>query len=136
MKTRFFLAVFAAAALLMCAGGPAFAQDHHEHHWDAKHPAFDDHEHTVVNGWWGNHHDHPVIGFRAEDRLPEGWAPRLRVGFVLDAGWRHRMHPLPADLYAELPPPPPHFAYYVIGGNVILVDRRDWHVADVISINL
>jgi hypothetical protein len=46
------------------------------------------------------------------------------------------MHPLPADLYAELPPPPPHFAYYVIGGNVILVDRRDWHVADVISINL
>lgn len=135
MKTRWVLTLIAAMAVL-CASGAAFAQEKHEHHWDEHHPMFDEHEHTVVNGWWTGHHDHPVIGFRMEDRLPEGWGPKLRVGFVLDTGWRHRLHPLPADLYAELPPPPPHFAYYVVGGNVILVDKRDWHVADVISINL
>lgn len=141
MKTRWLLAM-GAAALLVVAGGAAFGQDrhdrddHHEHHWDARHPAFDDHEHETVRVWWGAHQAHPVVGFRVQDRLPAGWEPRLQVGFVLDTGWRRRLHPLPPDLYRQFPPPPPHFTYYVIGGHVVLVDRRDWRVVDVIHVEL
>jgi len=135
MTKRFLIAVVA-LAFAVCVGGAAYAQDHHEHHWDKDHPMFDDHEHVVVNGWWEHHHDHPVIGFRVEDRLPAEFEAQLRPGFVLSLDWRHRwMHPIPADLNGELPPPPPHYRYYVIGGHICLVDQRDWHVADVININ-
>jgi hypothetical protein len=134
MKSRW-LAAILAVVFATFVSSAAFAQ-RHEHHWDERHPVFDDHEHEVVNTWWVGHHEHPVVGFRVEDRLPADWEPRLQVGFVLDTGWRHRMRPLPGDLVAELPPPPPHYAYYVIGAHVVLVDKRDWHVADVININL
>ena len=141
MKTRRFLAAFVAVAMLMFVGGNAFAQDrdrdeHHEHHWDREHPAFDDHERVIVNGWWGDHRAHPVVGFRVEDRLPRDWEPRLQVGLVFDAGWRARMHDVPPDLYRRLPPPPPHFRYYVVGGHVVLIDQRNWRVADVIHIEI
>jgi hypothetical protein len=141
MKTRWFLAAFVAAAMLMFAGGPTFAQDRHdrddhEHHWDRDHPRFDDHERVIVNGWWGERHERPIVGFRVEDRLPRDWEPRLQVGLVFDGGWRARLHPVPDELYRRLPPPPPHFTYYVVGGHVVLVDRRNWRVADVIHIEL
>jgi hypothetical protein len=135
-KTRWFLAAFVAAAMLMFVGGNAFAQERHDHNWDREHPAFDDHEHVVVNGWWGEHRTHPGIGFRVEDRLPADWVPRLQAGLVFDAGWRARLHPVPVDLYRRLPPPPPHFTYYVVGGHVVLVDRRNWRVADVIRVEI
>jgi hypothetical protein len=135
MKSRW-IASACAAALLILGSSAAYAQERHEHKWDRDHPVFDDHEREVVRGWWGGHRDHPLIGFRVEDRLPADWEPRLQVGFVLDTGWRHRLHPVPVDLYGELPPPPPHFHYYVLGGHIVLVDQRDWHVADVINIDL
>ena len=135
-KTRWFLAAFVAAAMLMFVGGNTFAQERHDHQWDREHPAFDEHERGVVNGWWGEHRAHPVVGFRVEDRLPRDWEPRLQVGFVLDRDWQRRSHPVPVELLRRLPPPPPHFTYYVIGGHVCLVDRRNWRVADVIHIEL
>lgn len=135
MKRRLLVAL-CAVAMIAFVGAAAYAQDHHEHHWDKDHPMFDDHEHVVVNGWWAAHRDHPVIGFRVEDRLPAAWESQLRVGFVLGPDWRRRWHPVPADLYAQLPPPPRFYEYHVLGGHVVLVDRRNWHVADVININL
>jgi hypothetical protein len=134
MKKSWYLAAIA-AALMICVGGAAYAQERHEHHWDNDHPRFDDHEHVVVNSWWAGHRDHPPVGFRVVDRLPEGWDARLQVGFVLDSGWRARLHPVPHDLLITLPPPPPHYAYWVVGGHVVLVDGG-WHVADVIHIEL
>ena len=155
MKTRWWMAVCVAALFVLFNGSALYAQDnhnhdqdhrdqdhhdqdhhdqdHHEHHWDAHHPQFDDHEREVGRDWWEHHRDHPVIGFRVEDRLPPDWEPRLQAGFVFDRGWRARCHPVPPDLYAELPPPPRYYRYYVIGGHVVLVDRH-WRVADVINI--
>ena len=139
MKSRW-LAVALAASVLTFFSGAAIAQEHHEqtkheHKWDKDHPAFDDHEHEVVRGWWSNHRDHPPVGFRDGDRLPGGWDARLQAGFELDSDWRHRLQPVPADLYADLPVPPEHFKYYVLGGHIVLVDERNWHVADVINID-
>jgi Ni/Co efflux regulator RcnB len=142
MMTRRLLTVFVGAAFLTFAAQAAIAQERHEqeerheHHWDRDHPRFDDHERFEVDRWWRERHEHPIIGFRVEDRYPREWEPRLQVGFVLDRDWRRRMHPIPIELYRRLPPPPPYYRYYVIGGHVCLVDRRDWRVADVIHIEL
>jgi hypothetical protein len=114
--------------------GHAYGHENHEHHWDSHHPQFDYHEREVGHDWWEHHRDYRGEGFRDEDRLPRDWEPRLRAGFVFDRDWRARCYPVPADLYAELPPPPRYYRYYVIGGNVVLVDRG-WRVADVIDIN-
>jgi hypothetical protein len=162
MKTRWWMAVCVAALYVLFAGsvvvaqghehdnghgdehhdqghdhdnghGHAYGHENHEHHWDPHHPRFDDHEREVSRDWWADHRDHPVVGFRVEDRLPTAWEPRLQVGFVFNRDWRARCHPVPPDLYAELPPPPRYYRYYVIGGNVVLVDRG-WRVADVINI--
>jgi Ni/Co efflux regulator RcnB len=135
MKATWLLALVATALFAVFSGGVARAQEEHVHHWDEHNPRFDEHDHQAVNDWWARHHDHPVVGFRAEDRLPADWLPRLQIGFVLTPDWRAHCHPVPPDLLAELPPPPPHYRYYVIGGNIILVDH-DWRVADVISIHL
>jgi hypothetical protein len=136
MKSRWVATAFA-AALLIFASGAAFAQsqERHEHKWDKDHPVFDDHEREVVRGWWSSHRDHPVEGFRDGDRLPRDWDSRLQAGLVLDSDWRHRLREVPVDLSADLPVPPEHFKYYVLGGHIVLVDQRNWHVADVIKIN-
>ena len=138
MKSRW-IAVALAAALFTFVSGPAFAQgqpqERHEHKWDKDHPVFDDHEHEVVRAWWNSHRDRPVEGFRSGDRLPGDWDSRLQAGLVLDSDWRHRLHEVPPDLASDLPVPPEHFKYYVLGGHIVLVDQRNWHVADVIKID-
>src|SRR5579862_5610279 len=135
MKARWLLAMCATAAFAMTTGGALMAQDRdhdrHDHHWDNRDPKFDDHEREATRRWYEAHHEHPVIGFREEDRLPREWEPRLQVGFVFDSDWRRRAHPVPVELYRELPPPPRHYRYYVVGGHVVLVDSH-WRVADVI----
>ena len=137
MKVRWWMAACATALFAMFSGSAARAQEgeHHDHHWDEHNPRFDDHEREATRMWYEHHRDHPVVGFRVEDRLPADWEPRLQVGFVFNADWRRRAHPVPADLIAELPPPPRYYHYYVVGGHVVLVDSH-WRVADVININL
>ena len=108
--------------------------EHHEHHWDKDHPRFDDHEHEAVRGWYSDHRDRHVEGFRDEDRLPREWEPRLQAGFVFDQDWRRRCYAVPSDLLVQLPPPPRHYRYYAIGGHVVLVDRN-WRVADVLRVD-
>lgn len=140
MKVRWMMA---ACAALLFAGfsGTAVraqeqrAQDQQHRQMDAKNPKFDEHDRQAANNWYSSHKVHPVAGFRSEDRLPAGWEGKLAVGFTLDTDWRQRLHPVPADLMAELAAPPAGYRYYVIGGHVVLVDR-DWRVVDVININL
>jgi Ni/Co efflux regulator RcnB len=139
MKVRWCVAICAAALVATFNISTVHAQDrheeqeHHEHHWDEHHPQFDDHERVVVHDWYGTHRDRRIVGFREEDRLPEGWGPRLQVGFVFDHDWRRRCYPVPADLLVQLPPPPRHYHYYAIDGRVVLVDPG-WRVADVLSV--
>lgn len=139
MKLRWLMAA-CATVLFASLGGIAVkaqerAQEQHQHQWDRNNPKFDDHEHQVVDDWYKGHREHPVVGFRAEDRLPGNLESSLVAGFVLDADWRKRCHPVPADLMGELPPPPPGYRYYVVGGHIVLVDGG-WRVADVINISL
>lgn len=138
MKLRWLMAACATVLFASLGGSVARAQDHAQdqhRQMDAKSPKFDDHDRQAANDWYTGHKDHPVAGFRAEDRLPADWDSKLAAGFVLDADWRKRVHPVPADLLSELAAPPPGYRYCVVGGHVVLVDGS-WRVVDVININL
>jgi hypothetical protein len=55
----------------------------------------------------------------------------LVVNGTLPPGLRRKMQPCPHELEVMLPPPPPNYAHVVIGGNLVLVNRVSFQVADV-----
>jgi hypothetical protein len=44
------------------------------------------------------------------------------------------MQPCPPDLERMLPPPPPNYAHFVIGGNLVLLNRANFQIADIFHI--
>lgn len=98
-------------------------------------PRFQEKDREAARNWYNGHRDHPPEGFRASDRLDRDAESHLRVGVVIDNDIRHRVHPVPADLLATLAPPPAGYRYVVIGGHIVLIDN-EWHVHDIININL
>lgn len=137
MKSRWVLTILA-AALIIFVGSAAFSQDKNndDKHWDKDHPTFNAHEHEVVQSWWADHHDHPGAGFRAEDRLPPDLESLLKPGFMLPETWHSRLHIISPSLGFHMRRPPAPYFVYVIGGHIVLVNHSDWHVADVINLNL
>jgi hypothetical protein len=95
---------------------------------------FNDHDRQAAGDWQKQHQAHPVIGFRAQDRLSADFEGLLTVGSILDVKLRSREHPVPADLRRELSPAPRNCRYVVIGGHVVLLDNRN-HVLDVIHLH-
>ena len=70
-------------------------------------------------------------GLSKRDWLPPGLERQLVVRGVLPVGLRGRMQPCPHELEAMLPPPEPGYAHVFIGGNLVLVNRANFQVADV-----
>lgn len=122
--------------LMLASASVSFAQaQRHDHHWDKSKPQFDDYEREVVRNWFQAHAANLPPGFRDEDRLPAGWVSKLQSGFVLNADWQKREHPLAPDLAAQLPAPPDDDRYVALGRHVVLLDS-DSHVLDTIAVDL
>ena len=127
MKMKTLRLAIAAAAVLAFSGAMALAQDR-------GHDRFDDHDQQVTKDWYGQHKDHPPVGFRNEDRLSADEDARLREGVVLDKHLRRKMHSAPHDLVRQLPPPEHGHRYVVIGGQVGVIDNKN-HVKAVIRLH-
>jgi hypothetical protein len=56
---------------------------------------------------------------------------QLVVRGTLPPGLQKKMQPCPRELEMMLPPPPPNYAHVVIGGNLVLVNRVTFQIADV-----
>ena len=124
------LAMGALAALFALSGAVAVAQGRgHDGH-----DRFDDHDQQVTRDWYKQHKDHPMAGFRNEDRLSADEESRFREGTVLDKQLRRRMHSAPHELVSQLPPAAHNHRYVVIGGHVGLIDNRN-HVKGVIHLH-
>jgi hypothetical protein len=54
-----------------------------------------------------------------------------QVRGTLPPGLQKKMQPCPRELEMMLPPPPPNYAQVVIGGNLVLVNRANFQIADV-----
>jgi hypothetical protein len=61
---------------------------------------------------------------------------QIVVRGTLPPGLRGRMHPCPVEVETYLPPAPVGYVHTVIGGNIVLVNRRTFLVMDVFHFEL
>ena len=95
-----------------------------------KHERYSDHDRDI-HEWYRVHYSSLPPGLAKRDRLPPGLERQLVVNGTLPPGLRERMQPCPHELEAMLPPPSPGYAHVFIGGNLVLVNRANFQVADV-----
>ena len=157
----FFRASAFAILTLALSATLAFAQDHdHDRHdrnddrWhdrddhdrdhdrDREHAyeherreAYHDHD-REIRDWYHTHYRHLPPGLAKRDRLSPG-----QERFIVSQGFvpvelRTRMQPCPHELEVMLPPPPPGHVHVFIGGNLVLVNRASFQIADVFHFDL
>jgi hypothetical protein len=88
-------------------------------------------DYEVMRGWYHEHYEHLPPGLAKRDRLPPGLERRLVVNAVLPIDLRPQIRPCPYELEQQLPPPPPSYEHALIGGHIVLMNRRTFIVADI-----
>ena len=91
-----------------------------------------DHDHEL-HDWYRVHYDHLPPGLAKRDRLPPGLERQLIVRGTLPPGLRREMHPCPIEVVRYLPPPPAGYMHTIIGGHIVLVNRRTFFVLDIFN---
>jgi Ni/Co efflux regulator RcnB len=84
-----------------------------------------------LHEWYRAHYNRLPPGLAQRDRLPPGLERQLVVRGTLPPGLQKKMRPCPDELEQFLPPPPVGYVHTVIGGNIVLVNRRTLFVIDV-----
>ena len=97
--------------------------------------AYADHDRDI-HDWYRAHYSHLPPGLAKRDRLPPGLQRQLVVRGTLPPGLQRQMQPCPRELEVMLPPPPPNYAHFVIGGNLVLVNRANFQIADVFQFDI
>jgi hypothetical protein len=100
------------------------------------HDRYSDHDRDAARGWYRDHYSHLPPGLAKRDRLPPGLQSQLVVSGTLPPGLQKKMQPCPRELEVMLPPPPPNYAHVVIGGNLVLVNRVNFQIADVLHLEI
>lgn len=106
------------------------------HEKDRDRHAYSDHDREEMRGWYREHHDHLPPGLAKRDRLPPGLERQLVVRGTLPPGLRAKIVRCPDDLERHLPPPPPDCEHVVIGGHIVLLNRRTFLVVDVFHLGI
>jgi hypothetical protein len=91
-----------------------------------------DHDREAARGWYSEHQGRLPPGLAKRDQLPPGLQRQLIVRGTLSPGLKKRVQPVPQDLEVRLAPPPPECAHVLIGGNIVLLNRRTNLVVDVV----
>ncbi len=100
------------------------------------HDRYSDHDRDQVRGWYREHHEHLPPGLAKRDRLSPGLERQLVARGTLPPSLQRKMQPCPPDLERMLPPPPPNYAHVVIGGNLVLLNRANFQIAEVFHIEI
>lgn len=95
---------------------------------------YDDHDRQVIHYWYDRHRNNLPPGLAYRDRLPPGLERQLELRGTLPPGLRGRIHVVPVELERELPPPPPECKHALIGGHIVLMNRRTFLVVDVFNV--
>ena len=139
-------------AILFLSGSPALAQGnghgngngqghgkgHDKHHNDEDRGDryYSSRYQESVHGWYSERNGHLPPGLAKKDRLPPGLERQLVVRGTLPPGLQKRMYPCPEELERRLPPPPPDCANVLIGGHIVLLNRRTNLVVDIFHVEL
>lgn len=159
MKSRWWISLCLGSALLLPAGG-ALAQDREQERDKDKHDKdkhdkdkhdrddrdsrdrYDDRDRDNVRRYYGEReHGHGrghglPPGLAKRDRLPPGLERQLVERGELPPGLRGKIRPCPEELVRELPPPPRDYEHVLIGGHVVLLNRKTFFVLSVIHVEI
>src|ERR1700675_3722717 len=134
-----------ALALLLSTGSVALAQGQgkgkgkgHNKHGDDDQGAqfYKDPDREVLRGWYGEHQSQLPPGLAKKDRLPPGLEKQLVRRGTLPPGLQKKIQPCPPELVRYLPPPPPDCANVLIGGHIVLLNRKTNVVVDFMHVEL
>ena len=93
---------------------------------------FSTQDRSVVGDWfWQNRRGLPP-GLAKRESLPPGLRKQLQRNGTLPPGLEKKLRPLPPVLEAHLVPLPPDYVRFVIGSDLVLLDRRRNLVVDVV----
>ena len=95
-----------------------------------------DDDRRAAREWYDDHRDHLPPGLAKRDQLPPGLEKQLVVRGTLPPGLRAKIHSCPPEIVRELPPPPPDCEHVVIGGHIVLMNRNNFMVMDVIHFEI
>ena len=115
--------------------GHAYGHEKHDRDRDEYRGHYRDHD-RELREWYRANYRHLPPGLAKRDRLPPGLERQLVVRGTLSPGLRQQMHPCPVEVEQRLPPPPPGYMHTVIGGHIVLVNRRNFFVLDVFHFDL
>jgi Ni/Co efflux regulator RcnB len=114
------------------AQGKGHAKGHNKHGEDDQDAQFyKDHDREVLRGWYDEHRDQLPPGLARKDRLPPGLEKQLVRRGTLPPGLQKRLQPCPEEIERQLPPPPPDCAHVVIGGHLVLLNRKTNIIVDI-----
>src|SRR5947207_5556777 len=91
---------------------------------------YGDHDRDL-HDWYRSHYNSLPPGLAKRDRLPPGLERQLVVRGTLPPGLQKKIQPCPVEVERYLPPPPVGYMHTVIGGNIVLVNRKTFFVLDV-----
>jgi hypothetical protein len=135
MKTAKWMLAFAAGAVLLTgpyvkAQGKGHGKGHNKHSQDDD-DYYGDHDRDEMRGWYDGHENNLPPGLAKKDRLPPGLEKQLVRRGTLPPGLQKKVQPVPVDLERRLPPPPPECANVLVGGHIVLLNRRTNVVVDI-----
>jgi Ni/Co efflux regulator RcnB len=87
-----------------------------------------------MHAWYRDHRGDLPPGLAKRDELPPGLARQLRVRGTLPPGLEKKIHPVPEAFVSHLPPPPPDCEHVLIGGNIVLLNRKTHLVLDIFAL--
>ena len=135
-STKWMFAIGLSFAMLTASSAFAQGKGHGKGH--NKHGDDDDQgEHYYrdrdndIRGWYGEHQSNLPPGLAKKDRLPPGLERQLVRRGELPPGLQKQLQPCPVDLERRLPPPPPDCQHVLIGGHIVLLNRKTNIVVDI-----
>jgi len=90
-----------------------------------------DQDREAMRDWYDHHQNNLPPGLAKRDQLPPGLEKQLARRGTLPPGLQKRLQPVPEDLERRLPPPPQDCAHVLIGGHIVLLNRRTNLVVDI-----
>ena len=137
MKSKRWLLV-CTFSLIVLASDFALAQGNghgkgHAKHGDdsAQESYYADHDQDV-RAWFDDHQNNLPPGLAKRDQLPPGLEKQLVKRGTLPPGLQKRIQYCPPDLERRLPPPPQESEHVLIGGHIVLLNRRTNVVIDIL----
>jgi hypothetical protein len=97
---------------------------------------YSDHDRAQWHEWYRKHSNNLPPGLAKRDRLPPGLERKLRVRAPLPPDLRSDIHPCPEELVRQLPPPPPDAEHVLLGGHIVLMNRKTFVVLEIIHLEL